>query len=80
MMAHQDLQGGSAGMVSGLKRKRRIAIHAVCVVIGAACALWAGTSHNLPVDVKDGNAIRTTPAGLSVFRIGDDGKLTYVRK
>jgi 6-phosphogluconolactonase (cycloisomerase 2 family) len=36
--------------------------------------------HNLPVDVKDGNAIRTTLAGLSVFRIGDDGKLTYVRK
>jgi len=36
--------------------------------------------HNLQVDVKDGNAIRTTPAGLSVFRIGDDGKLTYVRK
>ena len=36
--------------------------------------------HNLPVDVKDGNAIRTAPAGLSVFRIGDDGKLTYVRK
>jgi 6-phosphogluconolactonase len=36
--------------------------------------------HNLPVDVKDGNAIRTTPTGLSVFRIGDDGKLTYVRK
>jgi len=36
--------------------------------------------HNLPVDVKDGNAIRTTPAGLSVFRIGNDGKLTYVRK
>jgi len=36
--------------------------------------------HNLPVDVKDGNALRTTPAGLSVFRIGDDGKLTYVRK
>ena len=36
--------------------------------------------HNLPVDVKDGNAIRTTPAGLSVFRIGDDGKLMFVRK
>ena len=36
--------------------------------------------HNLPVDVKDGNAIRTAPAGLSAFRIGDDGKLTYVRK
>src|SRR5712664_1433094 len=36
--------------------------------------------HNLPVDVRDGAAIRTIPAGLSVFRIGDDGKLTFVRK
>jgi len=36
--------------------------------------------HNLPVNVRDGNAIRTAPAGLSVFRIGDDGKLTFVRK
>jgi hypothetical protein len=36
--------------------------------------------HNLPVDVRDGNAIRTAPAGLTVFRIGDDGKLTFVRK
>jgi len=36
--------------------------------------------HNLPVNVKDGDAIRTVMAGLSVFRIGDDGKLTFVRK
>jgi 6-phosphogluconolactonase len=36
--------------------------------------------HNLPVNVKDGDTIRTLPAGLSVFRIGDDGKLTFVRK
>ena len=36
--------------------------------------------HNLPVDVKDGDAVKTLPAGLSVFRIGDDGKLTFVRK
>ena len=36
--------------------------------------------HNLPVNVRDGDAIRTAPAGLSVFRIGDDGKLTFVRK
>jgi 6-phosphogluconolactonase (cycloisomerase 2 family) len=36
--------------------------------------------HNLPVNVRDGNAIRTLPAGLSVFRIGDDGKLTFMRK
>lgn len=33
--------------------------------------------HNLPVNVRDGSAIRTVPAGLSVFRIGDDGKLTF---
>jgi 6-phosphogluconolactonase len=36
--------------------------------------------HNLPVDVRDGEAVRTVPAGLSVFRIADDGKLTFVRK
>ena len=36
--------------------------------------------HNLPVDVRDGDAIKTLPAGLSVFRIGDDGKLAFARK
>jgi 6-phosphogluconolactonase len=36
--------------------------------------------HNLPVSVRDGDAVKTLPAGLSVFRIGDDGKLTLVRK
>ena len=35
--------------------------------------------HNLPLDVRDGDAVKTLPAGLSVFRIGDDGKLTFVR-
>jgi 6-phosphogluconolactonase (cycloisomerase 2 family) len=35
--------------------------------------------HNLPVDVRDGDAVRTVAAGLSVFRIGDDGKLAFVR-
>src|SRR5216684_2634766 len=36
--------------------------------------------HNLPVNVRDGDAIKTVPAGLSVFRMGEDGKLTFVRK
>jgi len=36
--------------------------------------------HNLPVDVREGDAVRTIPAGLSVFRMGDDGKLTFARK
>lgn len=36
--------------------------------------------HNLPVDVRDGSGVRTLPAGLSSFRIGADGKLTFVRK
>jgi hypothetical protein len=35
--------------------------------------------HNTPVNVRDGDAVKTVPAGLSVFRIGDDGKLTFVR-
>jgi 6-phosphogluconolactonase len=30
--------------------------------------------------VREGDAITTVPAGLSVFRVGDDGKLTFVRK
>jgi 6-phosphogluconolactonase len=36
--------------------------------------------HNLPVNVRDGDAVKTVPAGLSVFRMGDDGKLTFARK
>src|SRR5262249_32105485 len=36
--------------------------------------------HNLPVNVRDGDTVKTIPAGLSVFRIGDDGKLTFARK
>ena len=35
--------------------------------------------HNLPVPVREGNDVRIVPAGLSVFRIGDDGKLTFAR-
>ena len=35
--------------------------------------------HNLPVNVRDGDTVKRVPAGLSVFRIGDDGKLTFVR-
>src|SRR4051794_8492429 len=36
--------------------------------------------HNLPVNVREGDAIKTIHAGLSVMRIGRDGKLTFVRK
>jgi 6-phosphogluconolactonase (cycloisomerase 2 family) len=32
------------------------------------------------VPVRDSGAIKTVPAGLSVFRIGADGKLEFVRK
>jgi 6-phosphogluconolactonase len=36
--------------------------------------------HNLPVNVREGGAVSTIPAGLSAFRIGDDGKLTFAHK
>ena len=36
--------------------------------------------HNLPVNVREGDSVRTQVAGLSVFRIGADGKLEFVRK
>jgi len=35
--------------------------------------------HNLPMDVRDGDKVRTVPAGLSVFRVGADGELTLAR-
>src|SRR6185503_11024257 len=35
--------------------------------------------HNLPVDVRDGENVRTVPAGLSVFRMHEDGRLTVAR-
>jgi 6-phosphogluconolactonase (cycloisomerase 2 family) len=35
--------------------------------------------HNLPVDVWDGSAVKTVQAGMSLFWVGDDGKLTFVR-
>src|ERR1700722_13057201 len=35
--------------------------------------------HNLPVKERDGDACKPVAAGLSVFRLGDDGKLTFAR-
>ena len=36
--------------------------------------------HNLPVNVRHGDTVKTVSAGLSVFRIGEDGKLIFARK
>ena len=33
--------------------------------------------HNLPVNFRDGEDVRPVAAGMTTFRIGDDGKLTY---
>jgi hypothetical protein len=33
-----------------------------------------------PLLARDGGGFKTLPAGLSVFRIGADGKLEFVRK
>lgn len=35
--------------------------------------------HNLPVNVREGESVRTVAAGLSVLRIGNDGRLEFVR-
>jgi 6-phosphogluconolactonase len=37
-------------------------------------------AHIRPLLVRDGAAVRQVPACLSVFRIGNDGKLAFVRK
>src|SRR5712691_11446404 len=36
--------------------------------------------HNLPANVREGDAVKPVAAGLSVFRVGPDGKLTFARK
>jgi len=38
------------------------------------------TASISPLAVRRGESIETVPAALSVFRIGDDGKLSFVRK
>lgn len=35
--------------------------------------------HNLPVDVRVGDGVQTVAAGMSVFRIGSDGRLAFAR-
>jgi hypothetical protein len=35
--------------------------------------------HNLPMDVRDGDHVRTVSAGLSVFRMNVDGRLAIAR-
>jgi 6-phosphogluconolactonase len=35
--------------------------------------------HNLPVNVRENDAVRTVKAGLSVFRMAPDGTLYFVR-
>jgi hypothetical protein len=34
----------------------------------------------LPINMREGNDIKVLPAAMVVYRIGDDGKLTFVRK
>jgi len=37
-------------------------------------------AHILPQLVRSGDAVANVPACLSLFRIADDGRLTFVRK
>src|SRR5262245_6065681 len=38
------------------------------------------TANIVPMDVREGSTLRHVPAALSVFRVGADGKLAFVRK
>lgn len=35
--------------------------------------------HDLLMDARHGDTVRTVPAGLAPFRIDGDGRLTYTR-
>ena len=34
----------------------------------------------MQLSVRDGSGVRSVPASLAVFRVGDDAKLDFVRK
>ena len=37
-------------------------------------------AHIMPLPVREGAALHTAPANLALFRIGEDGRLNFVRK
>jgi 6-phosphogluconolactonase len=55
------------------------AIHLRTFSIDASGRLLVAASI-LPMAVRDGNTVTTLAAGLSVYRIGSDGRLDFVRK
>jgi 6-phosphogluconolactonase (cycloisomerase 2 family) len=55
------------------------AIHCRCFHIDPSGRMLVA-AHNVPMQVRDGTGVKTLPACLSIFRIANDGKLTFVRK
>jgi 6-phosphogluconolactonase (cycloisomerase 2 family) len=41
-------------------------------------ARFMTVQHIIPINVRDGENVKVEPAGITTFRIGTDGKLTYV--
>jgi 6-phosphogluconolactonase (cycloisomerase 2 family) len=53
-------------------------IHPRCFHIDPSGRLLV-VAHIMGLNVRDGDLVRTVPARLSVFRIGDDGRLDFAR-
>lgn len=53
-------------------------IHPRCFHIDPSGKLLVA-AHIMGLNVRDGNSVRAVPARLSVFRIGDDGRLDFAR-
>ena len=53
-------------------------IHPRCFHIDPSGRLLV-VAHIMGLQVRDGDAVRVVPARLSVFRIGDDGRLAFAR-
>ena len=54
-------------------------IHPRCFSIDPSGRLLVA-AHILTLKVRDGTAVKTVPACLSLFRIGEDGQLSFARK
>jgi 6-phosphogluconolactonase len=70
---------GGTGEPRPIQRADTRGIHPRCFSIDPSGRLLVA-AHIMALTMRDGSATRTVPASLSLFRIGEDGRLTFARK
>ena len=71
-----DQSSGEPTMIQNIESR---GYHVRTFALDASARLMV-TATIAPINVRDGSSIVSVPARLSVFRVGDDGTLDFVRK